>query len=177
MIFLIILFFCLSLIALGVAAYSSAVQDTVLHHFASSIYYKFGTKKLVFGFAWNWWFRSDWKNKWITDENGKLILDENDNRIPRLTKILFWELQAVQLYDAWHFFKMLKIGMNILADIFASVTAVLIALTFSPSLLVWLILAIIYFIIQAFVWNYIFNNNYNNWMLSKVAKTTLEFKR
>lgn len=177
MIILATLFLLLSFAALGYAAYCSAVQDTVKHHFESSIFYQPGTTKKKFGFDWNWWYRSDWKNKWMTDENGELILDENGNRIPRLTKILFWKFQAVQLYDAWHFYKMIKIGMNILADIFASVAAIFIFISMSPSLWAWLIIAIVYFIIQSVIWNFFFNKNYDDWMLSYPAKMTLEFKK
>lgn len=177
MIILAIVFVLLSFAALAYAAYCSAVQDTVKHHFKSSIFYQPGTTKKKFGFDWNWWYESLWTNKWMTDENGELILDENGNRIPRLTKILFWEFQAVQLYDAWHYYKMIKIGMNILADIFASVAAVLFFISAHPTIPVWILIAAIYFIAQALIWNITFNKNYDDWMLTKTAKTTLEFKK
>lgn len=177
MIFLAILFLLLSFGALAYAAYCSAVQDTVLHHFTSSVFYQPGTTKKKYGFDWNWWYKSDWRNKWITDENGNLVLDENGNKIPRLTKILFWEFQAVQFYDAWHHYKMIKIGMNILADIFASVATIFIFIIFHPTILAWFFIALIYFIIQSIIWNLTFNKNYDYWMLTKQAKTTLEFKK
>jgi len=177
MIILAILFLLLSFGVLAYAAYCSAVQDTVLHHFESSIFYQPGTTKKKYGFDWNWWYRSLWTNKWITDENGNVLLDENGNRIPRLTKILFWKIQLVQFYDAWHHYKMIKIGMNIIADIMASVAAILIYISMSPSIPIWILIALIYFIIQAFIWNWIFNNNYDNWMLTKSAKMNLQFKK
>lgn len=176
MILLAILFLFLSFGALAYAGYCSAVQDTVLHHFTSSIFYQPGTTKKKYGFDWNWWYKSDWRNKWMTDKDGNLLLDKFGNRIPRLTKILFWKIQLVQFYDAWHHYKMLKIGMNIIADIMASIAAILIFISLSPSIVVWTIIGILYFICQAFIWNWMFNNNYNNWMLSKNAKATLEFK-
>lgn len=177
MIILAILFLLLSFVALAYAAYCSAVQDTVLHHFTSSVFYQPETTKKKYGFDWNWWYRSDWKNKWITDENGELILDSSGNRIPRLTKILFWKFQAVQFYDAWHHYKMIKIGMNIIADIMASVTSVLIFISMNPSLLAWIVIAFVYFIVQSIIWNWMFNNNYDDWMLKKEVKNTLQFKR
>lgn len=172
-----VVFLILSFVALAYAAYCSAVQDTVLHHFDASIFNQPNNTKKKFGFNWNWWYKSDWRNKWMTDENGELILDQNGNRIPRLTKILFWKFQAVQLYDAWHYYKMLNIGFNIIADIMASVAAVFVYIAFSPSLLAWLIIALVYFIIQSIVWNYFFNNYYEDWLLKNEVKTTLEFKR
>ena len=177
MIILAILFLLLSFTALAIAAYCSAVQDTVLHHFDSSIFNQPGTTKKKFGFDWNWWYRSDWRNKWMTDENGELILDADGNRIPRLTKILFWKFQAVQLYDAWHYYKMLNIGFNIIADIMASVAAICAYIALSPSIPVWIGLALVYFILQSIVWNYFFNNYYEDWLLKDAVKTTLEFKR
>jgi len=177
MILLAIVFLLLSFAALAFAAYCSAVQDTVKHHFESSTFYQPGTTKKVFGFAWNWWYKSLWTNKWMTDENGNVLLDENGNRVPRLTKILFWKFQFVQIYDAWHYYKMIKIGMNIIADVMASVAAILIFISFSPSIVTWIIIALVYFIIQAIIWNFIFNKNYDDWMLTYPAKLTLEFKK
>lgn len=177
MILLSIVFLILSFVVLGYAAYCSAVQDTVKHHFEASTFYQPGTTKKKFGFDWNWWYRSLWTNKWMLDENGNVLLDENGNRIPRLTKIWFLKWQFVQIYDAWHFYKMLKIGMNIIADVMASVAAVLTFIYMSPSIPVWIVIAVLYFIIQSIIWNYIFNNNYDDWMLSYPAKMTPEFKK
>ena len=176
-IFLAIVFLLLSFTALAIAAYCSAVQDTVLHHFDASVFNQPLNVTRKFGFLWNWWYRSDWKNKWMTDENGELILDKYGNRIPRLTKILFWKFQFVQIYDAWHYYKMLNIGFNIIADILASAAAVCVYIALSPSIPIWIGLALVYFILQSIVWNYFFNNYYEDWLLKAEAKFTLQFKR
>jgi len=166
MIILIIVFLLLSMTALAYAAYCSAVQDTVLHHFDDSVFYQPGTTKRKFGFDWNWWYRSHWKNKWLIDENGDVLIDpETGKRVPRLTGFWFIKFQAVQFYDAWHHYKMLKIGMNIIADVLASVTAVLTFITLSPTLGMWVVIGFSYFIIQSIIWNYFFNNYYDKWLL------------
>ena len=174
MIILIIVFLILSIAVLSEAAYCSAVQDTVKHHFSESVFYDPETTETKFGFNKHWWFRSLWTNKWMLDENGNVLLDENGNRIPRTTKILFFEWQFVQIYDAWHYYKMLKIGMNIIADVMASAMAILIFTTLSPTILAWIIIAVGYFIIQAINWNYFFNNNYDKWLLKPDSKLRLE---
>jgi hypothetical protein len=170
-----IVFFILSIVALSYAAYCSAVQDTVKHHFDDSIFYDPETTKTKFGFNRHWWFRSLGTNKWMLNENGEILIDpETGKRVPRLTGFWFIKFQAVQLYDAWHFYKMLKIGMNIIADVTASVLAVLIFIVLSPTILAWVIIAVSYFIIQAINWNYFFNNNYDDWLLRSDSKLKLE---
>ena len=173
LIFLILLPFTL----LFFAAMFSAVMDVVKHKFAYSIYFRPGEKKKIFplgfaieasGFEWNWWWQSDWKNKYHTDEDGNILLDENavpagrqGKYLRRMTKVLFWYFNLVQIYDAWHYYKMWKIGFNILADVAASVLAVYIFILFSPALWLWFALALIYFILQAAVWNVTFNYYYD----------------
>jgi hypothetical protein len=102
----------------------------------------------------------------MLDGNGEVLIDpETGKRVPRLTGFWFIKFQAVQFYDAWHHYKMLKIGMNIIADVFASVTAIFIFVALSPSLWAWVIIGFLYFIIQSIIWNYFFNNNYDKWLL------------
>ncbi len=125
-----------------------------------------GSRGEIIGFDWNWWYRSHWKNKWLIDENGDVLIDpETGKRAPRLTGFWFIKFQAVQFYDAWHHYKMLKIGMNIIADVLASVTAVLTFTTLSPTLGMWVVIGFSYFIIQSIIWNYFFNNYYDKWLL------------
>jgi hypothetical protein len=157
LIFLILLPFTL----LFFAAMFSAVMDVVKHKFAYSIYFRPGEKKKIFGFEWNWWWQSLGKNKYHTDEDGNILLDENGKYLRRMTKVLFWYFNLVQIYDAWHYYKMWKIGFNILADIAASALAVYIFILFNPALWLWFALALIYFILQAAVWNVTFNYYYD----------------
>lgn len=168
MIILLTIFLLLSLTTLAAAAYCSAVQDTVKHHFSRSIYYQPGNTKTKFGFNWNTWWASHWKNKWMLDDTNEIIVDEYGKNVPRLTKILFFKIQAVWFYDAWHHYKMLKIGFNIIADVMASVLAIFIFIILSPTILTWIILAFTYFSIQAILWNITFNKYYDNWLLRDI---------
>jgi len=175
MLILAIVFLILSLVLLFFAGRFSAIQDTVKHHFTESIFHQPGTTKKKFGFDWNWWYASSWKNKWMLDENGNVLIDpKTGKRVPRTTKFLFFKWQFVQIYDAWHYYKMLKIGFNIIADVTASVAAVFLFVAASPSIVAWIIMAIIYFIVQAIIWNFSFNSHYDNWLLKEDSILRIE---
>ena len=153
-----VFFLFLSFVLLAYAARCSAIQDVVKHKFEKSVFYQPGTIKKKFGFEWNWWYKSAGSNKYITDDDG--------NRIRRTTKILGIKIHLVQFYDAWHFYKMLKIGAHILADITAGVAAVFIFTTPISVLVTWWALLVFgYFFLQAVNWNIFFNNHYDNWLL------------
>ncbi len=106
-------------------------------------------------------------NKWLIDKDGNLLYDKHGNRIPRTTKILFWKVQLLQIYDAWHFYKTIKIGTNVLADIAASVAAVMIYIKYEPSITIWIILGFSYFILQSVVWVVVFNLFYDKLLISQ----------
>jgi len=169
MIILLIIFLLLSLTTLAAAAYCSAVQDTVKHHFYRSIYYQPGNMKTKFGFNWNTWWASHWKNKWMLNDENEIIVDKNGKNVPRLTRFLFFKIQAVWFYDAWHHYKMLKIGFNIIADVMASITAIFIFITFSPVIFIWVLIALKYFLIQSVIWNITFNKYYDDWLLKDLV--------
>lgn len=162
-----ILFLLLTNLLLAIAAYSSAVQDIIAHKFEISIFNNPNTTKKVFGFNKYWWYKSHWTNKWLIDKDGNLLYDKHGNRIPRTTKILFWKVQLLQIYDAWHFYKTIKIGTNILADIAASVAAVMIYIKYEPSITIWIILGFSYFILQSVVWVVVFNLFYDKLLISQ----------
>lgn len=167
---MIIFFLLLTVILIGIAAVCSAIKDTVMHHFAISIFYNPTTNEKIFGFNKHWWYQSSWTNKWLMDEDGNLLHDKDGKLVPRTTKILFWDVQLLQIYDAWHFYKTIQIGANILADIMAGVLAVLIYIEYTPGLGTWFLLACGYFVLHSIVWNVVFNLFYDNLLIQKKYK-------
>jgi len=144
------------LFAAGYAAYCSAVQDTVKHRFKDSIFYKPGTKKKMFGFDWNWWFGSASKNKYLLTLSGELALDDDGNYIKRKTKILFWNIHLLQIYDAWHHYKMRKIVFWIIAAIACGGVITLFPFNYH---LIWKMVAV--FFVVGIAWNVVFNKFYD----------------
>lgn len=161
---LIIIFFLVSLFCLWYAGYCNAVMDAVKHYPVASIFNdtsKIGTENrfgILYEYYWNLNSKDyDSKYNYYDKAFGK-----------RKTKILFFKIHMVQFYDAWHNYKMRNIGFNIIADVSASVMAVMIQSKFNPIIGMWVVLAFIYFIIQAVNWNVLsFNPAYDKWLRKK----------
>ena len=129
-----IILYCLS----GIC---DAIMDTCSDHYSISILKKMNPN------IWN-------KNiSWVNKYN-------DDNPANGLKKIKFFGFEVnypVQFTDAWHFFKMVKEGLNILAII----VAISININFSALFILG------YFIILSVLRNVCFNLFYNKILLNK----------
>ena len=77
--------------------FCDSIMDTITHHWDDSIF----SKLKEHSFWWNWFHECGWVNKYVND-------DPDEGRIKWSVLGIKFN-KPVQLCDAWHFFKMLKL--------------------------------------------------------------------
>lgn len=125
------------------AAVCDAIMDTLVHHYSSSIFWRPKISKY-----WNWnkfWNPEySWRNKYVdgVPENG--------------FKKLFWKINyPVQLTDAWHLFKTIKIILLALSILLFNHKEVLLGCEYN-----WWSFPLV-LLIFGVCWNSIFSLMYN----------------
>ena len=167
--FISLLCFALAFVCSMLAGRFSAIQDTVKYHPDKSIFNKpelYNTKK--FGIDYEYWYNLNGHASWLAKYN-----DYDKTKGKRKTKILFFRLHLVQLYDAWHYYKMWKIGMYNLSDLFSSAATVLLfaymvfvrSLGTGDAALIIAGALFIYYWINGAAWIVSFNKHYDDWLL------------
>lgn len=161
-IFLFATLILLPFLFLFLAALCSAIQDVVKHKCSQSVFYDKGKFNfLVLGTPYEFWWNCNGKD-WLAAYNFY-----NQSMGKRKTKILFLKIHTPQIYNAWHFFKTLKIGFNILADVAATVVGIFVNINLQPVWWMWLIAAAVYFLFQSLNWNMTFNYFYDKKLIKK----------
>ena len=149
----------LVLIFVYLSAFLNASMDITYHNFKASIYSQISEE----GTPTYKYFQSHWTNKWLTNEEGELVLDEEGNRIPR-----WWlGIEVVPFnhplfFDSWHLFKSAMIAMLILAFIFMYFAKH--KVVFSGKRWQSWVVAGILFVFYTINWNLMFNLFYDNWL-------------
>ncbi|MHA2274260.1 MAG: hypothetical protein ACXAC2_00735 [Candidatus Kariarchaeaceae archaeon] len=141
------------------------MQDTVEHHNANSI---FNIKKNRSGIKWLGIPRIFWYNINGKDHYTKYV-DLDPAKGKRKDKILFIIAHWTQLYDAWHWWKMWKIAMYNLTDVFSGLTVFFLTLFLVGSDYLFLVFVylFIYFWTIGFWWIWSFNIHYDKWLIRK----------
>lgn len=117
---LIIIFIITALLFSALAGRFSAMQDAVKHFPRDSVFSLTAKEHPTrFGILSEYWYNQNGKD-WL----GKYE-DYDPDKPLRKFRILFFSVHLVQLTDAWHWWKMWKIGFEKLTDVFAASAAVL----------------------------------------------------
>jgi len=140
----------------AIAAFLNASMDITIHNFNGSVYSKIAEP----GTPIYKYFESDWRNKWVLDENGEPKLDESGKRIPNwFLDIHIIPLNHPLFFDSWHLFKAAMIFFFIITLIvfYFKATKIIFKLN---DWKYWGILAIVllWFFIE---WNLVFNLFYD----------------
>lgn len=151
----ILILLVVSILIFSIAPYCNAVMDSCDHHYIWTVFYAPGnTTKKRFGIEWNMWHGIDqmWKNKYV---------DRDPQKGLRKTKILFWRIHIVQLYDAWHWYKMWMIVAFCVA-ISVDFVAASVWITMANVSVMRVIIGLLsVFFIHGIMWNVVFNLFYD----------------
>ena len=142
------------------AAMFSAGQDVVNHKAQQSIFNEPGKSSEIFGFTWIEWFNIDGKS-WLNKYNGRDV-----SKGKRTTRILFFNIHIVQVYDAWHFFKSSMILFAILSCAASGRLAVFVQKKYTPKTAAWFWLIGLLIGVQIAAWVLSFNLFYDRLLIA-----------